>query len=325
MTRNTCMGHCMGVESHLVTLHQPGWRPMATTHRQASICECLCWITGFLLFNLESASDFAATSVTYMSESHSSYYMKLYASGHRHADRRTVAPVLGHIKAGLGFPQGSVSYPCPHINVTTMFHHCDGISQVMSRAWYSVLKGSIFVSLDQTRAPVLDIQSQMLTHNLNQLLFKGEEGEWKEGFILCTLLLSCLMFWQVYACTDEWTKRTFFNDIKNTYRKSFRRWVYAVHMLRAAEQRKVFRLLGLSLNDAVHHRLILVQQKCKGHSLLPTFLPNAAAPTQPTLGPKVLLAALLREHKYECVCFERVCLCGVFCIVLSRSEVKWAR
>lgn len=149
-------------------------------------------------------------SVTDMSESDSSYYMKLYASGHRHADRRTVAPVLGHIKSGLGFLQGSVSYPCPHINVTTMFHHSDGISQVMSRAWYSVLKGSIFVSPDQTRAPVLDIQSEMLTHNLNQLLFKGEEGEWKEGFILCTLLLSCLMFWQVYTCTDEWTKRTFF-------------------------------------------------------------------------------------------------------------------
>lgn len=38
----------------------------------------------------------------------------------------------------------------------------------------------------------------------------------------------------------------------------------ALHMTRAAEQRKVFSLLRLSLNDAFCHRLILIQQQSEG-------------------------------------------------------------
>lgn len=49
------------------------------------------------------------------------------------------------------------------------------------------------------------------------------------------------------------------------------------------EQRKVFRLQLLSQSNVFCHRLILIQPKCERCSLLPTFLPAAAAPSVPFL------------------------------------------
>lgn len=49
------------------------------------------------------------------------------------------------------------------------------------------------------------------------------------------------------------------------------------------EQRRVFRLLLLSHSNVFCHRLILIQQTCERCSLLPTFLPAAAAPSVPFL------------------------------------------
>ncbi len=94
---------------------------------------------------------------------------------------------------------------------------------------------------------------------------------------------------------------------------------------RAAEQRKVFSLLGLSLNDASCHRLILIQQKCKGAVF---FRPSSRLQLHPL------------SHSWPQGAFgrapttyvsthtsvrERIRLCGVFCIVVSQSEVMRAR
>lgn len=130
---------------------------------------------------------------------------------------------------------------------------------------------------------------------------------------LCTLLFSCFMFCQVCMCMDGQTERMF-NCINSSYRRNqLGDDLYAVHMSWEAEQRKVFRLLGLSPNNAVCHRLILIQQKCKGRSLLPTFLPNAAAPTIPFSAPRCFWQ-LFYVSTHMSVC-EQVCLCGVFCVV----------
>lgn len=81
-------------------------------------------------------------------------------------------------------------------------------------------------------------------------------------------------------------------------------------MTRAAEQRKVFRLLGLFLNDAFCHRLILIQQKCKGAVYFQTFSQLQLHPLS-TLGPKVLLAEPIRVREHTPVCVNKVVFVGL--------------
>ena len=96
-----------------------------------------------------------------------------------------------------------------------------------------------------------------------------------------------------------------------------------VDTTRAAEQREVFTLRGLSLNDASCHRVILGQQECERCSLLPP--PSCSYTRRPTLGPKVLLVGASPCTWAHTLVHERVCLCGVFCIAVAQSEVMRAR
>lgn len=68
------------------------------------------------------------------------------------------------------------------------------------------------------------------------------------------------------------------------------------------EQRKVFRRLLLSQSNVFCHRLILIQQKCERCSLLPTFLPAAAAPSVPFLALERLWQSLdLSMNTHGCL------------------------
>lgn len=132
---------------------------------------------------------------------------------------------------------------------------------------------------------------------------------------------------QVYQSHPAVMERTYqlirscwFNCYNNTYRR-IQLWdVCTVHTSRAAEQSKVFRLVGWSQHDAVCHCLILTQQKCKGCSLLPQLQLHPPSHSWPSGALGSSYTYVSTHSEWVCVC-EQVCLCGVFCMIMCRSEV----